>query len=480
MVTKYTIISIFLFILAIVAYFSYKRINNYQDYNLAGRNTGLFALTGTLVAAEFNTATLIGGASVAYLYGYVGVWYTAFLFVPTFLVYAFTVAKKYRRMNISTIAEFFDERFSGKLKEPTRAIATIIMLSFTWLAPATYLAGISVVGNILLGVSPLIIAVSVICICLLLSLAGGLMTAIWTDVTAFIMIIIGIPTIFFIGWHYSGGFAELSNVFEAKFLSFKPVWDIPDYNFKVVLAWYLQITLLYIAAPWYGQRVFSAKNEKVAYKAMLINTVLLTLLYGMVAFATMFSKVLHPNLTNPEEAIPSLILNYSPPFIQGILLVMLMLVGMSTIIAIWNSSVSIVVNDLIRKYVVKNKSENYYINISRLIFVIIGISTLFLGLAFIGSILNTLIFLTSYGSMVAIPILLGLYWPRYNTNAALVSMISGLIYVTIAIVYDFPFYLISPIATLISLVLGIIVAYATNNRSEKDSIDKFYELVNGK
>ncbi|UZN00591.1 hypothetical protein OL548_14340 [Lysinibacillus sp. MHQ-1] len=61
---------------------------------MAGKGTGLFALTATLVAAEFNTATLIGGASVAYLFGTVGMWYTSLIFIAVFLAYAFTVAKK--------------------------------------------------------------------------------------------------------------------------------------------------------------------------------------------------------------------------------------------------------------------------------------------------------------------------------------------------------------------------------------------------
>lgn len=269
MIEKYSILILFLFVLVFVAYRSYKNINSYEDFNLAGRRTKLLPLVGSLGAAEFNTATLIGGASVAFSYGTVGIWYTSFIFIPVFGIYAFAVAKKYRRLNISTIAEFFDRRFKGRNAEATRAIASLVTLSFTWIAPATYLAGLSVVGSILLDINPLTFVIVLTVICFILSLAGGLITAIWSDVVAYIMILIGVPILLIIGWNVSGGLESLSNVYDPQFLSFEPVWDLEDYGFAAVLTWGFQNILLYIAAPWYGQRVFSAKNEKVAFKAMI-------------------------------------------------------------------------------------------------------------------------------------------------------------------------------------------------------------------
>lgn len=476
--TMYIIICLFLLILAYVAYKSFKSIKTYQDYNLAGRKTGLFVLTGTLVAAEFNTGTLIGAASVAYLFGLVGVWYTSLIFIPVFLIYALTVAKKYRRLNISTMAEFFDKRFGGKLAEPTRALATLITLSFTWLVPAAYLAGISVIGNVMLGVDTVTMAIVVTSICFILSLTGGLITAIRSDIIAFVMILIFIPILFIIGWHAAGGFGSLSQVFEPKFLSLKPVWDIDTFHFGVVLTWGFQVTLLYIAAPWYGQRIFSAKNDKIAYNGMLINTVLLAFLYGLVALATMFSRVLMPNLENAEQALPMLILNYAPPILQGLLLVTLLLVGTSTIIAVWNSAVSIVINDLFKRYFVKNKSERYYINASRVAFVVIGITTMLNALSFVGNILESVIYLQVFTCMLAFPILAGMYWKRFNTKAAMFSMLAGIIYCTYAVANDFPSYLISPIGVAVSMIVGVVIALVTKQDTPKGIIDAFYRKVN--
>src|SRR5699024_5526603 len=128
---NYAVIIIFAIALIIMAVASRMRTKGYEDFNLAGRRVGLARLVGTLGAAEFNTATLIGSAGVSYLYGTVGIWYTSLVFIVVFGTYAFTVAKPYRRLEITTIAEFFERRFSGPLAEPTRALASFLTLTFT-------------------------------------------------------------------------------------------------------------------------------------------------------------------------------------------------------------------------------------------------------------------------------------------------------------------------------------------------------------
>jgi len=44
----------------------------------------------------------------------------------------------------------------------------------------------------------------------------------------------------------------------------------------------------YISAPWYSQKIFSAENPNVAYKAVGIAAVLVFLLYGFPVLATGF------------------------------------------------------------------------------------------------------------------------------------------------------------------------------------------------
>src|SRR5699024_6678284 len=140
--------------------------------------------------------------------------------------------------------------------------------------------------------------------------------------------------------------------------------------------------------------------------------------------------------------------------IQGLLMVTLFLVGISTMVAIWNSAVSILMNDFIRRYFLKDKKEKTYVNVSRLLFILIGLVTVTLALTFVGKILLALTYVSVYTALLGFPVLAGFYWKRFNTSAALYSLISGVIYVTIALLFNFPYYLISPVGVLIGVVVG--------------------------
>ena len=479
MIEKYLIVGLFAALHIGLSYFSARRTRQYSDYNLAGRRLGLPRLIGTLGAAEFNTATLIGGASVAYLYGVVGLWYTSLIFIVVFSVYAFTVAKPYRRLEISTIAEFFERRFAGRYAEPTRAVASFVTLTFTWIAPSTYLAGLAVITSVLLGVDPVVTIVVITVFCLVLAMAGGFMTAVSFDVVAYTMILILVPVLFVVGYVNAGGFTALSDVYEPRYLSFEPIWDLEDYGFAAILTWCFQNIMLYVAAPWYGQRVFSARTEKIAYRGMLANTVLITALYSLVAVTTMFSRVLMPDLEQPEEALPQLINDYLPGVMQGLMLVMLLLVGISTMVAIWNSAVSIVVNDFIKRYFARERSDNYYIWASRAVFIVLGISTLAFALTFIGNILLALTYVSVYTALLAFPILAGLFWKRFTTEAALGSLAVGTIYVTAALVLSFPYHLISPVGVALSVVVGVIITFVTPDRSDDPVVRRFFTQARG-
>lgn len=479
MTEKIVILLIFAGILTAVAVRAARKVNAYEDYNLNGRRTGLPALVATLGAAEFNTATLIGGASVAYLYGTVGIWYTSLIFIFVFGIYAFTVAKPYRRLHITTIAEFFERRFTGRLGEPTRALASVVTLTFTWIAPATYLAGLSVIVSVLLGIDPLTTVVAITLFTLVLALAAGFITALSFDVVAYAMILVFIPVVFYIGYSNAGGFESLSTVFEAEYLSLEPIWDLEDYGFAAILTWGFQNIMLYIAAPWYGQRVFSARNESTAYKGMLINTILIVGLYLLVALATMFSRVLMPNLDAPEEALPRLVLDYAPPVLQGLLLVTLLLVGISTMVAIWNSAVSIVVNDLLGRYVFKARNDKFYVWLSRGVFVVLGISTLVFALTIVGNILLVLTYVSVFTALLAFPILAGLFWKRFTTLAALLSLAVSIVYVTVALIADFPYHLISPVGVAISVVVGVVTTLVKPDSSDDEAVEKFYAVAHG-
>jgi len=83
--------------------------------------------------------------------------------------------------------------------------------------------------------------------------------------------------------------------------------------------------------------------------------------------------------------------------------------------------------------------------------------------------------------MVAIPILMSLYWKKYNSLGAIASMVVGLVYCSIGILLDFQMHYISPIGVVLSVIAGYVVTLATANNSKYNSDnDEFFEIVGNK
>ena len=290
------------------------------------------------------------------------------------------------------------------------------------------------------------------------------------------MILILVPVLFVVGYVNAGGFTALSDVYEPRYLSFEPIWDLEDYGFAAILTWCFQNIMLYVAAPWYGQRVFSARTEKIAYRGMLANTVLITALYSLVAVTTMFSRVLMPDLEQPEEALPQLINDYLPAVMQGLMLVMLLLVGISTMVAIWNSAVSIVVND---------SSKVLHANEATTI-------TFGPAVRYSSSWASPLWPLPSLSSATffwplpmprlhrspGLPDSGGFVLKRFTTEAALGSLAvgnprdSGACPVV-------PYHLISPVGVALSVVVGVIITFVTPDRSDDPVVRRFFTQARG-
>ena len=125
----------------------------------------------------------------------------------------------------------------------------------------------------------------------------------------------------------------------------------------------------------------------------------------------------------------------------------------------------------------RNKSDAYYIRVSRITFVVLGASTLLFALSLIGNILLVLTYVGVATALLAFPILAGLYWRRFTTAAAFWSLIAGAIYVGTALLMSFPYHFISPIGVLISVVVGVAITLATPDRSNDPQVTKFFNVA---
>lgn len=116
------IVIIYLIAMILIGIFSSKKVNDSQDFALAGRNLGPVLLAGTLAATNIGGGTSLGLAEQAFgKWGFSAVWYVITA-STAFLVLAF-VAQRFRKSMVTTVSEYFYKRY-GK----ANALVTSIIM----------------------------------------------------------------------------------------------------------------------------------------------------------------------------------------------------------------------------------------------------------------------------------------------------------------------------------------------------------------
>ncbi|MCM8785720.1 MAG: sodium:solute symporter family protein [Candidatus Omnitrophica bacterium] len=410
----------------IFGFYKAKEVKNTEDYLVAGRKATILPLIGTLVMTEFNTATLMGWAKIGYSAGLFGTMVPV-IFIVGYGFYTLFASKNWKRVNCISVAEMFEERY-GK---DVRMIVSIINIFLLLILCSAYLKAASIIFNIAFGLS---LNATIIIICLVVlafTLAGGLVSVIWTDLASFFVTIVTVPILFFIGLKKSGGMEGLKTVYSSNYLGWKVIenWSDPILSTKFIISYSILLTMLYFTAPWYAQRMFAAKDEKHAYYSMAWTTFLTFLLYFLVMAVCAFSKVGWPDLQYEDMSLGlANAINYWVPIgLRGLMVSMIFAVCQTTLSSIWNTNASMIEQDIYVGIFRPNATERERFIFSKIITLILALFTIFgsiylmkyiLAMLFIADVLLTVSFAPAVGAF---------YFKWANRKGAIASIISTLI-----------------------------------------------------
>jgi solute:Na+ symporter, SSS family len=425
-VTYWDLLIIVLYLVAVLGYGLWKgrNVSTSDDFLVAGRSLGLFVLVGTLVMTELNTATMIGFSTFGYRAGRLGT-LLALGSIIALGSYTFLVAKRWKRLNAVSISEMFLERYNYKFK-----ILTIILIVITLsLLCPTYLKAAAIVFSITMNVNLFWTVISLSCIVLIFTLAGGLVSVSFTNLLSFIFAFVALPCLFIISYIKANELGGLNTVFESKYLSFNILnaWNSPVVSFKYIFTIYVLSLFVYVNSPWYGQIMFATKNEKVAYRGVFIATLLTCGAYWILTYVAAYAKVGFPNLDDPQNALPMIILHWMPVGIKGLTLALVFSIAQTTMATIWNNNVSIITNDIYKGIFRPKASDKQILKFSRILTLVIVLFTIVISLLFVDIVLKVLFVANICMVSLFFPGLFGFLWWRTGVKAAWITTILGII-----------------------------------------------------
>ena len=400
-----------------------------EDYFLAGRNLGWFAIGASLFASNIGSEHLIGLAGEGAASG-VGVAQFEILAGVMLILLGWLFVPFYLKSGVTTMPEFLEKRYSKSARNYL-SIVSVLAYVITKIS-ATIFAGAVVFEAIgyefWVGASVLVISTGIY------TLFGGLKAVIYTDTVQVFVMIFGAIMVTYFGLNELGGISELKASVDPEFFS---MWkDMSHEKFP----WTGVVLGAPILGVWYWctdqfivQRVLSAKNISQARKGTLFAGYLkmlplfLFVIPGIIAAALSAKGFLV--LEKTDHALPALVATVLPSGVKGLVVAGLFAALMSSLSSVFNSCSTLLTFDFYQVYKPKASEKELlrFGQISTVVLVILGIAWIPLMKLVSGGLFTYIQSVQAYISPpIACVFIMGLFFSRLNSFGALCSLYSGL------------------------------------------------------
>jgi SSS family solute:Na+ symporter len=377
----------------------------------------------------------------------------------------------YIRSGAFTMPEFLEKRFDSRSRW-FLSVFSLLAYVLTKVSITIYAGGIVV--SELLGIPFWYGAIGIVVFTGIYTVIGGLKAVIYTETLQTIVLIFGSVVITYLGLQEVGGWAQLRETVTAvspdHFNMWRPMND-PQFPWTGLLIGGTIVGIWYWCTDQYiVQRTLAANNITIARRGAIFGAylkllpILIFLVPGIIAFALTLQQPEVFQVSKADRAFPMLVKTLLPVGLKGLVAGGLMAALMSSLASVFNSCSTIFTIDIYKK-IRPDKSEESLIRIGKIataIIVVLGIIWIPIMEKIGGGVMYQ--YLQNVQSYIAPPVtavfLLGIIWKRVTSDAAISTLISGLILLILRLGTEI--YFQEEITSGIQ-VSGIAFAFATIN-----------------
>ncbi len=445
------IIGLYFALLLGVVWWSSRKLDTSEDYFLAGRNVGFFAVGASLFASNIGSEHIVGLAGSGAETGMAMAHYELHAWIMVLLAWIFVPF--YYNSKVFTMPQFLEKRFSSGVRS-LLSVVSIIAYVFTKVSVTVY-AGAKVfetllpemqitMGQVVLG--PFVIgAVCTVVLTGLYTIFGGLRAVVYTDTAQAIILIVGSAFITFFGLSKLGGWGELQTIIGQKASQFELWRPMSDPEFP----WLGIMIASPIVGIWYWctdqyivQRTLAAKNLTSSRRGALwggflkVWPVFIFLVPGIIGYALHQKGLIAiPTEANGtvdgDQVFPTMVATLLPQGLRGLVVGGLLAALMSSLSSLFNSTASLFTVDIYEK-IRPQASERELVHMGRIATgVVVVLGLIWIPVMPLIADKGLYHYLQSVQGFLAPPItavfLLGIFWKRINANGALWGLALGFI-----------------------------------------------------
>jgi SSS family solute:Na+ symporter len=281
------------------------------------------------------------------------------------------------------------------------------------------------------------------------------------------VIFIAVP----IGLIKVGGWSAMSEHFAASAETASLI-DWGAVGWRTALGWFFAVFPVWFISIAGMQRIVAARDERTARRAFLLTGVPIE--WPLFAIGStlvgMMARMLFPDLQDAELATPTMIVELLPAGVAGIVIAAYIAAVMSSADSCLIGPVAIFTNDIYRKYLNQQASDQTLVRVARISTLVMGvfaIATAWL----IPNVLELILYAYTFGAAgIFFPMLGLLFWPATTAAGAFWSMLAGggsaLAWVALGEPMGFS---ASYAGWVIGLPVLIIVSLTTSHSSDEDA-----------
>jgi SSS family solute:Na+ symporter len=445
------IVALFFIITIVIGVVDKKKIN-LEDYWVNGRKTKTFFLIATVMSTFVGVGSILGNAGIAFDGGGLIALIIPLSFLFYLMLFSKFIAPKIKEFGDQHKAYSLPDFFAIKYSKKAGILASIINLISYGLYLALQILGMGIFVNALTGFSPNTATILGALIVITYTSVGGLKADIRTDVFQFIvmfgLLLIFLPLVIIKG----GGFYALQSLPDSFLLGTE---FAPPY--VMILAFFLVGAATFTYADLW-QRAYAGESKKTVKRAGYVSGILVFLFLVMAVLLGVYGKMLLPDSTS-NTVISDLMTLILPAGIYGLVLAGFFAAVMSSADTVLLITSMTLVHDLYKKGLNKKLDEEQTLSLSRKVTFVLGILALVIALL-IFNIVHLAIQAISFYVVLTPAIILGFYWKRANSRAAIWSIIIGLIGV-VAFLFIDPIQAFIPGVVLSTITYVLVTLFAS-------------------
>lgn len=401
---------------------------NTKDYFLASKSLPWWAIGASLIASNISAEQIIGMSGSGYAIGLAIASYE-WMAALTLIIVGKYMLPIFLENKITTMPEYLEKRFDEKVKV-TMAIFWLLVYVFVNLTAVLWLGSLAI--ETVTGAHSWYGMGFLVLFALAYSLYGGLKAVAYTDILQVVLLIFGGMFLSYAALNaVSGGNGAIAGFYELTKQApahFDMILDeahphyvsLPGISVLVGGLWIMNFSY-WGFNQYIIQRALAAKNIQQAQKGIAFAAYIKLLMPLIVVLPGIAAVVLHPSLSAPDKAYPTL-MALMPIGIKGLVFAALIAAIVSSLASMVNSVSTIFTMDLYAKYI-PDCSEKHYVGVGRTVAVLSMLTAMMVAQPLLGNFEQAFQYIQEFTGFftpgIVVIFLLGMFWPKATSNGAL-------------------------------------------------------------